>query len=160
MPKVVPYEDRNFAQKKSIYSSLAQCISDLKYDRSGRHQWNLAIDKLDGVTIKLLDDENFSLTYYRVETGTVETLARGSNEGLAFLKEIEKDLKKRFKKLTGKTLDLKKVKEDHNLEKISRLSGETSWMLGSSKYGYGARPVGRFAVRDTIVYAFDPELLV
>lgn len=160
MPKVLSYEDKNYKQKQDIYSSLAQCFQELKYERQSSGAWNLPVQQMESILLKQVGDETFAITFYRVETGTQESMARIGDEGKKIIKEVEKELKKRFKKMTGKTLELKKVKEeDSNFEKMSRLSGETSWMLGSSRYGYGSRPVGRFAVKDTIIYSFDPSLL-
>lgn len=158
MPKVLSYEDKNFNQKKDIFSALAQCFADLKYEQKSAHQWNLPADKLNSMDLRLVDDQHLTIRYYRVEVGTVETVRRSSEDGQKFVKEIEKELKKRFKKMTGKVLKLKKVKDDQDLEKMSRLQSDTSWMLGSSRYGYGARPVGRFLVKDSALYSFDCEL--
>ncbi len=158
MPKVLPYEDKNFKQKKDIFSSLAQCFSDLKYEQQSTHKWNLPTDKMNAMDLKLVDEDHLTIRYYRVEVGTVETIKRSSEDGQKFVKEIEKELKKRFKKLTGKVLKLKKIKDDQDIEKMSRLQADSSWMLSSSRYGYGARPVGRFLVKDIALYSFECEL--
>jgi hypothetical protein len=158
------YEDKNYKQKKEIYASLTQVFSDLQYDHNSHSGWNMLSDKVKGVTMKLttppLGENMLELTFHRYEVTTVEGLARLEDDGKKFLTEVVKDLKKRFKKHTGKALKLTKLEEgDPIYDKISRLESDTSWMLGSNRYGYGARPVGRYLIRNTVVYRYDAEAL-
>ena len=156
--KVLSYAERNYQQKKSIYDCIAQAVQDLKYDSvAASHRWNLPVEQIRGLTARLMG-ENLEITYHHMEVTTVEGLARLEEFGKSFLSETEKELKKRFKKLTGKVLNLKKIKEDRSFEKASRVQAETSWMLGSSRHGYGSRPVGRYLVRDSRLYEFSAEL--
>jgi len=157
--KVIGYEDRNYQQKKSIYDCIAQALEDLKYDTAATgHRWNLPVEQIRGLTARLIGEGNLELTYHHMETTTVEGLARLEEFGKSFLQETEKELKRRFKKITGKALKLKKIKEDRSFEKASRVQADTSWMLGSSRYGYGARPVGRYLVRDSRIYEISASL--
>lgn len=159
MPKVLSYEEQKYQQKKSIYDSIAQAFSDIKNEEYGRHGWNKPAQEINGVTMRLLGNGALELTYHRYEVTTVEGLSRGVEDGPKFLKGVVKELKKRFRKNTGKALKLDKLKEDQAIDKHSRIQADTSWMLGSSRYGYGSRPVGRFLVRDSCVYEFDIDLL-
>ena len=156
---VIGYADKNYQQKKSIYDCLAQALEDLKYDTvASGHKWNIPVEQVKGLTARLLGGEHLEITYHHMETTTVEGLSRLEDFGKDFLKETEKELKKRFKKLTGKALKLKKIKEDRSFEKASRVQADTSWMLGSSRHGYGQRPVGRYLVRDSRVYEISAAL--
>lgn len=134
-------------------------MQDIKVEQNGAHGWNLPIQEMKGVTARLLGEGCLEITYHRFEVCTIEGLARREDDGKKFLQNIVKEVKKRFKKYTGKALTLKKVREDQNIDKHSRLQADTSWMLGSSRYGHGARPVGRYLVRDSCVYEFDIEVL-
>jgi hypothetical protein len=157
--KVVGYADRGYQQKKAIYDCVAQALEDLKYDTtSSGHRWNLPVEQVRGLTARLIGEGYLELTYHHLEVTTVEGLARLEDFGKEFLKETEKELKKRFKKITGKALKLKKVKDDRSFEKASRVQADTSWMLSSNRHGYGARPVGRYLVRDSRVYEFSASL--
>jgi hypothetical protein len=157
--KVIGYADKNYQQKKAIYDCLAQALEDLKYDTvAAGHRWNTPVEQVRGLTARLIGEGNLEITYHHVEVTTVEGLARLEEFGKDFLKETEKELKKRFKKLTGKALKLKKIKEDRSFEKQSRVQADTSWMLGSSRHGYGNRPVGRYLVRDSRVYDISAAL--
>jgi hypothetical protein len=159
MPKIISYTDKGYQQKKAIYDSISQVISDMKHECGGRHGWNLPVEQVSGVTSRFVSDSLLELTYHRFEVCTVEGLARKENDGPTFLAEVVKELKKRFRKHTKKNLNLKKVKEGQAIDKTSRIQADTSWMLGSSRYGYGARPVGRYLIRDSCVYEFDVDLL-
>jgi hypothetical protein len=159
MPKVKGYEDLNYKQDKQIYDSIAQAFQDFKVERNGGHGWNKPVEQLEGVTMRFVSEDKLELTYHRYEVTTVEGLARLDDAGGKFLKEVVKGLKKKFESLTGKTLTLERVHEDRAIDKVSRIQADTSWMLGSSKYGYGARPVGRYLVKDSCVYKFDTDLL-
>lgn len=154
------YSDKNYSQSKNLIDAVRQCFEDYKYGVvHGGHSWNMLSEKIHGCTIKFLGENLIQIMYHRYEVGTQETIVRLGDEGQKFLEEVEKGLKKCFKEKTGATLKLKKVNTTANdLEKASRLSAETSWMLGSSRYGYGARPVGRYLVRDLNVYEVDSSL--
>jgi hypothetical protein len=150
--KIEAYEDQQYQQKKDALSSLAQCFQDLKFDRNSTHTWNKALADVEGVTMKAVGD-TVSLVAHKIVTGTVETIQKDEGpRGKAFLKEVEKELKKRFKKMTGKDLELKKIKEEQQVEKYSVLQADTSWMVGSSRNGYHGNPICKFIVRDFITY--------
>jgi hypothetical protein len=157
--KVAGYEEKNYLQKRAIYDSIVQALEDIKHGTvHGGHGWNLPVEHVKGLTARLIGEENLELTYHHIETATVEDLARMEQTGKEFLGEAEKELKKRFKKLTGKALKLKKVKEDRGIDKASRIQAETSWMVGSSRHGFGGRPYGRYLVRDSRIYKIDATL--
>lgn len=157
--KVDGYAEKGYLQSKAIFDSVAQALQDLKYETAAAgHRWNLPVEQIRGLTARFIGEGSLEITYHHMETTTVEGLARLEEFGKSFLLETERELKKRFKKLTGKALTLKKIKEDRSFEKASLVQADTSWMLGSSRYGYGARPTGRFLVRDSRVYEFKASL--
>lgn len=160
MPKKVEgFEDKNYSQKRAIYDALAQVFQEFKLEGMNSYGWNKPVQQLDGVTMRFLGQNCLELTYHRFEVSTVEGLARRDDDGPKFLQNVAKELKKRFRKKIGKTLKLEKVRLDQAIDKQSRVQADTSWQLGSSRYGYGARPVGRYLVRDSCVYEFDLDLL-
>lgn len=158
MPKVKGYGEFNYQQKKALYDCLVQAFQDYKHEQNGNHGWNKPVEQMHGCTMKLVGKDLLEITYHRYEVTTVEGLAR-LESGSKFIKEVLKGYKKKFEALTGKTLTLEMVHEDRAIDKVSRIYADTSWMLGSSKYGYGARPVGRYLVKDSCVYKFDSDLL-
>jgi len=155
--KIKGYKDEGYKQKENLYDSIAQAFTNLKAEKSANSSF-IAVENLKGVTLKLINNTLLSLTYHRIEMGTTDSLARNSDEGKNFIKEIEKELKKSFKKLTKKALKLKKEKEDQVTDKYSHVQSDTSWMVGSSRYGHASQ-MGRYLVRDTIIYSFDEETL-
>lgn len=159
MPKVESYEEKNYNRKKAIYDVIAQSLQDIKVEQNGMHGWNVPVEQLKGITARLIGEGNLEITYHRFEVATIEGMAHRQDDGKKFLDMVVKEVKKKFRKFTGKTLDLKKVREDQAIDKYSRLQADTSWMLGSSRYGYGSRPVGRYLVRDSRIYSFDIEAL-
>ena len=161
MPKdVISYADKNYQQKKALFDVIYQCVEDVKYEISNTgNTWNLPVEHMKGVTVRIRDGQLLEVTYHRYEVTTVEGLARLGDDGKKFIKDVTKEIKKRFKKYTGKSLTLKEHESPNPaFEKHSRLTAETSWLLGSSRYGHGARPVGRYLVKDIIVYNFSAEL--
>ena len=153
--KVKSYEERNYNRKKAMYDVLAQCLQDLKFEQSGMHGWNVPVEQLKGITSRFDGSGQLEVTYHRYEVGTIEGMAHRKEDGKKFLDIVVKELKKKFKKHTGKVLELKKIRDDQAIDKQSRLQADTAWMLGSSRYGYGSRPVGRYLVRDSRIYEFD-----
>lgn len=157
------FADNNYQQNKVLYDTLAQVFDTYKYGvSSSGHSWNQPMEELRGVTMRLLGDSNVELTYHRYVVETVEGLERMRSQedpGMKFLKSVVSELKKEFKNATGKALALKMSKEKPlHFEKVSRLTAESSWMLGSNRYGAGARPLGRYLVRTSCVYDLSSEL--
>lgn len=155
MTQVLSYEDKQYNRKKSIFDMLAQTFEDIKHSMNGQHNWNKRVADLDGVTFRLIGAGQLEITYHRYEVSTMEMLARGDDTGAEFIKEIEKEVKKKFKELTKKALTLKKVKDDQAIEKTSLLQADTSRQMG---YGFGGRMYGRFLVKSSRVYDFDANL--
>jgi hypothetical protein len=156
---VVSYADKNYQKKKALYDVVAQCVEDMKYGtHSQQNRWNLPVEHIQGLTARLIGEGYLELTYHRYEVTTVEGLTRLEDRGKDFMKEVLKELKKNFKKYTGKSLTLKEIKSDRGIDKASRIQADSSWMLGSSRYGHGARPVGRYLVRDSFLYEFSAKL--
>ncbi len=156
------FADNNYQQNKALYDILAQVFDTYKNGAvSSGHSWNQPVQELRGITMRFLGEHHLEITYHRYAVETVEGLARMENDdaGVKFLSEVSKALKKEFKEATGKVLTLKKVKEKPlYFEKVSRLTAESSWMLGSSRYGHGQRPVGRYLARTGCVYDFSAKL--
>ena len=154
------YADENYMQQKNLYDTVSQVFENYKYGATSiGHSWNMPVEEIRGITLRYLGDNLLELTYHRYEVDTVEGLHRSEPEGQKFLSEVVKALKKEFKSATGETLEMKKVRESPvYYEKVSRLSAETSWMLGSSRYGHGARPVGRYLAKTICVYDFSANL--
>jgi len=139
--KLFGYEEKKYEQKDFLYDSLAQAFANYKYEYSSSGVW----DKLGihGVSFKMLDATHFSLTCHMIDIGTEQDLYRHKDDGIKFIKEIEKELKKKFKQLTKKNISFKKEKDDYSVEKFSVLDM------------YSTRPVGKFLVRTSIVYSVE-----
>jgi hypothetical protein len=146
MADVISYADKNYQRKKALYDILAQSLENIKYGASSSgHRWNKPVQEVQGITIRLIGTEHLQLTYHRYEIGTLdEMMMREQNEnGLSFIKEVEKALKKEFKSISGKTLDLKRVEHKSSPEHVS---------------SYATRPHARFLVRDSALYEFSATL--
>lgn len=159
MPKVLNYEEKKYIQKRHLYDCIVQAFEDVKTDLNGQMGgWNLPVEEVKGVSLRLVGDEHIELTYHHYEITTIEGLAVTESKGPTFLKDVVKSLKKKFRKLTGKTLNLKVIKESQAIDKVSRIQADTSWMIGSSRYGFGSHPRGRYLVKDSCVYSFDASV--
>jgi hypothetical protein len=73
------------------------------------------------------------------------------------LQEIEKELKKRFKAETKKTLKLKKVRESRDYEKVSRIGADNSWVMDGVRSNPRDLCLAKFLVRDRRLYDFSVE---
>jgi hypothetical protein len=155
MPKVTGYDEKNYKQDKNLYDSLAQSFSDLK-NKPRRASWNVPGELLKGCNMRTMGEDKLELTYMCHQVGTHEDLIRIEDEGYKFVDELSKELKKLFKEKTGKALKMKEIKKIRDIEKTSMLSAETSWMLGSSRYG--TSPIGRYLIRYRKVFEFSSTL--
>jgi hypothetical protein len=146
--KILSYEDKKYEQGSSLVASLQQAFVDLKYDKEKIKSWNMPIADLSGCTLKIVNDSELCLTYHRVEVGSMDEIARLQFAGKKYLKEVEKELKSKFKKLTGKTLELKKKSEDQNFEKYQHVRLDSS----------DRRSIGKYFVKDTILYTYSSDV--
>ena len=110
--------------------------------------------------MRIVGEGHITLTYHHIEVCTIDEIKGKEAQGYDFIKEVLKELKKGFKGYTKKALKMKEIKDKRieSIEKMSRVQADASWLLGSSRYGYGARPVGRYLMRETCVYEVSAEL--
>lgn len=159
MPKkVLGYEDQGYNPKEALFDGLQQAFENLKQEKFNSGGWNLPAEKISGVTMKLAGD-NLTLFYHHYEISTISDLPFIKDDGIKFLKGIEKELKKKFRSITGKTLKLKKIQDDQIVDKQSRLQADTSWQVGSSWHGYHGNPKCRFLIRDSITFEIGIDLV-
>ena len=150
--KVEGYVDQQYKQKEDVYAMLVQCIQNVKYGNVlETHKWNIPVDRIEGITSRLIGEDNIELTSHHYEIGTIQQLKDGEQTGRDFLKVFVKELKKEFKKVAHKTLELKQVKADCSFEKVGGLRAHIAWSPDSN--------IGKYLVRDSCVYEFDSELL-
>lgn len=160
MPKVLSYEDKMYQNQdpsKVVYDCLYQAFLDLKAEK--RHGgWNLPVMEQGGVTMKFLGEGKFCVTYHRVETGTIEEIAKNKQtSGKDYLKIFVNELKKKFKAETKQSLKLNIIDESQLTDPMQHTYADTSWMLGSNRAGYRGRPTYKFLIRDTNTYSFETE---
>ncbi len=154
------YQDENYKQNENVYDSIVQVFEDLKYEKCASigNTWNVPVEALKGVTLKLVGKDHILVSYHSFMMSTPEILPHKKAECKKFLDEVAKELKKRFKSKTKKVLTLKKVSENDGIEKYSQMYAETS----KSSLGSGPRAVmsaaGKYLVRVGRLYHFDTAL--
>jgi hypothetical protein len=147
--KSKPYEEMNYQMKDFFYDVLENAFAALKHEINGTHGWNRLIEDVNGVTMRKLGDDKIELTYHKIELGTPEVVIRHQEVADKFMDEVVKGLKKHYKLLGKKTLKLKKVGDDKDVQKYSRYQAESSSLYGSRMYG---GQVGKFYIRYRRVY--------
>ncbi|MDP3763661.1 MAG: hypothetical protein Q8Q92_03370 [bacterium] len=133
-------EERLYNPKLDLNSCLQQAFNDLKHERS-QHGWNILVEELKGVTMQRRGTDGFSISYQKYFVGNQHDAQNYEQEAKKFLGDILKELKKHFKKLSGKVLEVKKVDESKNVDKYSRLTAEHQSLYGGTTYG---GMIGRF----------------
>ena len=144
MPKirsVLSYEDRKYIQKKHLFDSVMQSFENVKQELQSENTWNMPSEQLNGITIRLVG-EKLVLTGHRMETGTLDHIARKRDDGKPFIKQVEKALKKEFRKFTGKVLNLEREDENQVIE---------------AHGGYSPRGA-RYYIRDSVTYEFTSSV--
>lgn len=155
--KVKSYQDKAYKQKEDLHSCLAQALEDLKNERSMNHPWSKPVQELAGITMRRSGNELVELSYHKIIIGLPREVAPAEEEAKKFLDEIASELKKRFKKLSGKPLELKKVGENTNTQKYSRVFSEAVPLYGQL-HGLNAGHYGRFYCVFSRVYELQkPE---
>lgn len=160
MPKVLSYEDKMYKNQdsgKHIYDCIYQAFLDLKAEK--RHSgWNLPVNEQGGLTIKFIGENKLLLTYFRVEVGTIEEIAKNKQTtGKDYLKMFVSELKKKFKAETSNSLKLEVVKHDQDVEHYQRTYADTAWFNPSNRPAQGRSNISKFFVKDMCVYSFDTE---
>ena len=132
-------EEQIYSQKLDMNSCLHQAFQNLKEERN-TGPWTL-IEELKGVTMQRRGTDGFSVSYQKYFVGNQTDAQLFEKEAKKFLGDILKELKKHFKKLSGKVLEVKKIEESKNVDKYSRLTAEHSSLYGGTTYG---GQIGRF----------------
>ena len=141
---------------QDIYKMLANILEDIKREmKDAPTTWNKPVEELRGVTMTLIGQEHLQLNFHKYFVGNQHQIQQEADEEKKFMNEVEKELKKRFKKVTKRNLNLKKIKEDRDLQPMSKLTPDSSWMLGSSRHGYGNNMIGRWHIRNFRIYTFE-----
>lgn len=154
------YKDENFKQGEDVYSSLVQVFEDMKTAkfRSMGSTWNVAVEALKGITLKLVGDSHIQLTYTCFQMANPEILKDTRREMKKFLDDVVKELKKGFRAKTKTSITFNKTKEYDGVEKYSQHFGAVS----NASLGNGPRrasPIaGRYLVRCARVYEFSTSL--
>lgn len=133
-------EERLYSQKLDMNSCLYQAFQNMKEERN-QHGWNVLVEELKGVTMQRRGTDGFSISYQKYFVGNQTDAVNYETEAKKFLGDILKELKKHFKKLSGKVLEVKKLEESKNVDKYSRLTAEHSSLYGGTVYG---GQIGRF----------------
>src|SRR3990167_10440657 len=122
------YEDpekRLYNQKTDLNSCLHQAFANLKQERN-QFGWNKLIEELNGITLRRRGTDMFEVSYHKIYTGLSQDILRHDQDSKKFLDEVIKELKSHFRKLSGKSLEVKKLEEDRSIEKYSRLFAEST----------------------------------
>lgn len=143
-------EKRLYSQKLDMNSCLAQAFQNLKEERN-HGPWTL-VEELRGVTMQRRGTTGFSLSYQKYFVGCQVDAQKYEEDAKKFLGDILKELKKHFKKLSGKVLEVKKLEESKNVDKYSRLTAEHSSLYGGTTFG---GMVGRFHLTYTHEYHIE-----
>lgn len=141
-------EERLYSPKLDMNACLYQAFQNLKEERN-QHGWNVLIEELKGVTLQRRGTDGFCISYQKYFVGNQQDAVKYEEEAKKFLGDIIKELKKHFKQLSGKVLEVKKVNENKNIDKYSRLTAEHQSLYGGTVYG-GA--IGRFHLTFTHEY--------
>ncbi len=154
------YKDENYKQGEDVYSSLVQCFEDMKNAkiRSIGSTWNVAVESLKGITLKLVGDCHIQLTYTCFQMANPEILKDTHKDMKKFLDEVIKEMKKGFKSKTKTSIVFKKIQEHEGIEKYSQTFGAVS----NASLGNGPRRAssvaGKYLLRCARVYEFSTSL--
>lgn len=160
---VLNYDDKSYDNNQQLYACLEQAFQDFKYGTvHSNSSWNTPVHDIEGLTLRYLGENRIQVTRHHYVVGTVESVKREMEDGRTsnkFLNDVMREMKRIFKKNTGKALKVEKVGEmDRKLDKTHRVSAEQSFLLSANKYGYGQRPVGKYLFKDSCVYDVDAKL--
>ena len=142
--------DRRYRQEQDYYSSLSQVFEDFKQELNAKNGWNVPLVDVSGMTLKHVDTDKVVLTYHKIVIGTPEDVMRDDHNSKKCLDDIAREVKKRFKKKTKKTANLKLIKDGKSVEKHSRIYAENIPLYGGG-VTYG-RNMGRYYVAYSRMY--------
>ncbi len=156
----MPYQDENYKRNEDVYAAVVQAFEDLKHEKcaSVGSTWNVPVENLKGITLKLVGKDHILISYHSFLMATPEILPHKKAECKKFLDEVAKELKKRFKTNTKKVLTLKKINETDGVEKYSQMYGEVSAVSPLGNPRRVLSTAGKFLVRTGRLYAFDTAL--
>lgn len=131
MPKDIVVGWKNYNIKKNFYDALANAFDELKVEINGRHGWNRPIEQLDGLTLRLLNNGYVQINHAKYIVANRQTLEMKEKViAEEFITELVKMLKKKFRKLTGVSLDLKEHEKTQDIQLFSKLTPDKSYSYG------------------------------
>lgn len=144
-------EDRIYNPKLDLNACLAQAFQNLKEEKN-QHGWNVLVEELKGVTMRRQGTDQFSVSYHKYFTGSPQDADTYEREANKFLDGVLKELKKHFKKLSGKVLEVKKLDENRTVDKYGRLTADHQSLYGGTVYG---GIIGKFLLTYNRIYHIE-----
>lgn len=144
-------EERIYNRKFDMNSCLAQAFQNMKEEKN-QYGWTMLVEELKGITMRRQGTDGFSLSYHKYFTGSPQDADTYEREAHKFLDGILKELKKHFKKLSGKVLEVKKLDENKTVDKYGRLTADHQSLYGSTVYG---GIIGKFLLTYNRTYRID-----
>lgn len=146
----------NYERSENFFDSLQQAFSDLKMALGQQNGMNLPVEDISGISMRWMNRNTIEIAQKKYIVGNAYQLnVKEKTHADEFLDQMVKELKAMFKKIAGTPLELKKIKQDQDLQLYSKLSGDRSWALGGS---YGAA-VGRYMITTSRIYQVDAKNL-
>jgi len=149
------FEVKHYNQNEDYYAMIMQIFQEMKQEKNNSFGMSMPIEELKGLTIKLVEDDKVEVVYHSYVVTDVYELAKMEQLGTDVLKEVVSQLKKRFKKLTKKTINFKKVEGQVVYEKIGKTCAETSPYFGHGLRSTMSTTTGKYLVREKCLYEFN-----
>jgi hypothetical protein len=147
---------KTYDRKDKFYDVFSQAFEEFKYELNGLGNTRFQpIEQVDGITMRFLNKPNMQFSHKKYIVGNhqgMDLIDKSSPK--EFFSILEKVLKKKFKELSGYTLEMKKEAEDNDIQFYSKLSANKTVLNGS----YGQN-MYRYMVTNSRVYSVTAKNL-
>lgn len=148
----------NYEFTESHFDLLMTSFEQVKHEINSQLGWK-PIETQDGLTMAMVGRNLVGLTHTKyVVANPYNMQTKDLPDGDAFLDALMKEVKKRYKELSGNAIEFKKQDTDHNIQLYNKMSPDRSYMMGAGNGGY-AGAMAKYLVTTKISYAVDTKLL-
>ena len=139
----------NYSIKDNYFDALRNAFNQLKFELNSTHGMR-PVEDIEGLTIRNLGRPTFQLNHVKYVVGDPTMIElKEKPHASQFLDFLEKEIKKRYKKITNDDLNVKKVSEQHDFQLYSRLTPDRSWVFGG---GPGVPIMNRYILTTSRIY--------
>lgn len=122
---------KQYKLSDSFYDTLGNAFTQIKTEINSCNGWNRPVETVDGCTLDFVSDSLVRFTHSKYVVANQYLInVKERAQASEFLDSMVREVLKRFRKLSGYTLELTKQDEQQDVKAYSKISADRSWVFG------------------------------